>query len=106
MRRTLLNLLLIVAFGLQGLAAVGADFAYDDGMQQHCAEHDVERENCDCCPDGVAMNAGCTAQCSVMQAPAVIFVPNAASSSSERTLFAQRAIQNPTYVPLIPPPIV
>jgi hypothetical protein len=106
MRQATLHLLLIIAFCLQGVVAVGADFSYGDGVQQHCADHDADREDCACCPEGGTMNAGCAAQCSVLQAHAAVFLPKAVSSPVERTPFSQRAIQNPAYVPLIPPKIV
>jgi hypothetical protein len=105
MRRHVLNLLLLFALAVQGVIAVGADLLPDEQVQQHCSEHATGSESCDCCPEGVAMNAGCSVQCSVSQAPISMAVPARVASSSMCVSAAQRAIKSASYAPLNPPPI-
>ena len=52
------------------------------------------------------MGAGCTVQCSTAQAPIELRIPVSAASFEVNYFFAHRAIRDPAYVPLVPPPIV
>jgi hypothetical protein len=106
MRRHFLNVLLLLALVFQGVVAVGGDLGADPGAEQHCAGHAAEPGNCVCCPEGSAMNAACTVQCSVCQAPVSMFMPARVPSSSLHPSPAERAIRSACYVPLNPPPIV
>jgi len=105
MRRYILNLLLLFGLTIQGVVGVAADLLLDENVQQHCAEHESERERCSCCPDGVAVNAGCSVQCSVSQAPISVAVPARVTSYSMHIPAAELAIKSASYAPLNPPPI-
>jgi hypothetical protein len=99
--------LLVLALLLQGVVAVGAEIYADDHAQQHCAMEDGSApEECPCCPDGEPMGAGCTVQCSASQAPVLMILPARAALGGERPPRAARTIRNPSYLPLIPPPIL
>ena len=105
MRPYILNLLLLFALTIQGVVGVAADLLPDENVQQHCPEHESERESCGCCPEGVAMNAGCSVQCSVSQAPINVAVPARMASYSMHIPAAELAIKSASYAPLNPPPI-
>ncbi|RPH53273.1 MAG: hypothetical protein EHM89_03730 [Acidobacteria bacterium] len=105
MRRYILNLLLLFVLMLQGVVGVAADMLPDENVQQHCSGHESERESCRCCPEGVAMNAGCSIQCSVSQAPISVAVPARVASYSMHIPAAELAIKSASYAPLNPPPI-
>jgi hypothetical protein len=51
------------------------------------------------------MGAGCTVQCSTSQAPVLMIAPTHVAAGGERPPLAVRTIRNPSYTPLIPPPI-
>lgn len=104
MRRHVFNLMLFIALILQGVVAVGGGMPVDHGQEQHCAGHDASTD-CACCPDGAMASMGCTAQCTVSQAPVVVFAPVRVASYSASIPFAQPAFAGPNYAPLVPPPI-
>ena len=99
MRPNILRILLLFALVFQGIVAVGADVFPDRDVPEHCAGHDSAPGDCVCCPEGGAMNAGCSVQCSATQAPAVMTTQSLCISP------VQHAIHSATYVPLNPPPI-
>lgn len=105
MNRPILNILLLLALIFQSVVAVGAGTPSAEGAEQHCLGHELEQNDCACCADGGAMNAGCTVQCSVSQAPIVMLLPVRLAGGSVCISTASRAFQNPAYAPLIPPPI-
>ena len=105
MRRHILNLLLIVTLVLQGIVAVGADALHDEAQEQHCVGDDAQSEDCACCADGQALGAACTVQCSVSQAAIAMIMPARIATHGTVSWFLERSIQDPSYTPLVPPPI-
>jgi hypothetical protein len=98
--------LLVLALLLQGAVAVGAEIYPDEHAQQHCPmDHHGASDDCSCCDDAGQMGAGCTVQCSTSQAPVLMIAPAHVAAESERPPLAVRTIRNPSYTPLIPPPI-
>jgi hypothetical protein len=98
--------LLVLALLVHGAVAVGADIYPDEHAQQHCPmDHDAAHDGCPCCDDAGPMGAGCTVQCSTSQAPVLMIAPTHAAVAGERARVAARTIRNPSYTPLIPPPI-
>jgi hypothetical protein len=105
MRRSIFNLLLTLALIFQGVVVVGADAFFADGAEQHCAGHDTSVETCVCCPEGGAMNAGCTVQCSAAHSSVAMILPVRIAEQSIYVSSEPLASDNPSYAPLIPPPI-
>jgi hypothetical protein len=94
----------MIALMFQGVVTVAPAFANGQSQQQHCIGHHVQQEGCPCCPDAGA-GASCTVQCSVSQAPMSIIMPARVSAQGTLTSFVDRSIPEPSYVPLVPPPI-
>jgi hypothetical protein len=99
--------LLVLALLLQAAVAVGAEISSGAHAQQHCPmDDDAAHEGCPCCDAPGQMGAGCTVQCSTSQAPVLMMAPTRAAVAGERAPLTDRAIRNPSYAPLIPPPIL
>jgi hypothetical protein len=105
MLRTALHILIIVALALQGIAAVGADFAHEQEMQQHCLGHDTETQDYACCPEG-ATTTSCAVQCSALQSPVMWQIPERAAVQRMHPPARETSIRSRSYTPLNPPPIV
>lgn len=108
MARLICNLVLVLVLVLlvQGAGVASATVLSVHEGQEHCAGHDMQREECPCCPKGTTLGAGCTAQCSVAQAPLELRIPAQSLAADSNGYFVSRIIRDPTYVPLVPPPIV
>ena len=104
MFRTALHILIVIALALQGIAAVGADFAPEQETQQHCQGHDAERQDCACCPDG-ATTSSCAVQCSALQSPVMWQIPERAAVQRTHPHARETLIRSRSYTPLNPPPI-
>lgn len=97
MNRPILNVLLLLALIFQSVVAVGAGTPSAEGAEQHCLGHELQQNDCACCADGSAMNAGCTVQCSVSQAPVVMLLPVRIAGDSVCISCTPRTIRNPAY---------
>jgi len=106
MNRFIANLMLVLVLLVQGAGIAGAAALSEHEGQEHCAGHDMQQEECPCCPKGVTMGAGCTVQCSVAQAPLELRAPIVTVLFDSRGSFVARTIRDPAYVPWVPPPIV
>jgi hypothetical protein len=106
MARRILICVLMVMLSLQGITQVRAAVQSDLAMQEHCAGHDMSLEDCDCCPDELAMGSGCSSLCSSSAAlPSVSLTLPSPASPEQHSLIVLET-QSPAYLPLNPPPIV
>jgi hypothetical protein len=105
MARRLISCLVLVLFILQGVMQTSAAVTATASMPEHCADHDMSQDPCDCCPDDAPMAAGCLSLCSMAAAiPQVQFnIPHQAKGA-RHSLIVSEAF-GPVYVPLKPPPI-
>lgn len=105
MARRILICVLMVMLNLQGITQVRAAVQSDLAMQEHCAGHDMSKEDCSCCPDEPAMGVGCSSLCSVTAAlPALSFTLPRPMSPEQHVLVVLET-PSPAYLPLNPPPI-
>lgn len=104
MLRTALHILIVIALALQGIVAVGADFAPEQETQQHCQGHDAETQDCACCPEG-ATTTSCAVQCSALQSPIMWHIPESPAVQRAHIPARETLIQSRFYTPLNPPPI-
>jgi hypothetical protein len=105
MLRKFLSCLLLLMITLQGVAQVSADVLPESNMEQHCAGHDRTAGDCDCCPSGVAMTAGCASLCAVMAMPSCLSITVPQDIDAEHRWVLVSGTASPSYLPLIPPPI-
>lgn len=91
---------------LQGVAQASAVHIADDATEQHCAGHEADRSNCDCCPDGaLASHSGCATLCSVVATlpSSSAYIPRIEANPPADFVAIRRI--DPAYLPLTPPPI-
>jgi hypothetical protein len=105
MLRHLIHICVLLMLILQGMTPAIAHIS-DETTSQHCAGHEQNDVDCPCCSDHLlGANEGCAALCSVAVpiSNATVSIPRL-NLSHVRGVTADR-LDNPSYLPLIPPPI-
>ncbi len=105
MQRHLLNIIIVISLILQGAMAFAAAPPVQSNQQQHCASHQAQGEHCPCCSDSVGAAASCTVQCSVVHAATAMTLPVRLDTQPVAFYLSDRLVNDPAYVPLVPPPI-
>jgi ribosomal protein S27E len=105
MLRHLIHVCVLLMLILQGMTPAMAHVS-DQTTSQHCAGHEQTDMDCPCCSDHLlGANGGCAALCSIAVpiSTVLLSVPRL-NFSHDRSTTADR-LTNPSYLPLIPPPI-
>jgi hypothetical protein len=104
-KRILSCLVLLVLFNLQGIAQASVAAHAESARQAHCADHATSPEGCSCCPDELALYAGCASLCSMIAALPTMSIHVHGSAIREYHSLVVRESSGPSYIPLNPPPI-